>query len=119
MGDKYGRKFTMIVCNLMAVIFGYLSSFSSSSDSFIVARVFVAISIGIQISVTLPQLDEVSYKGYQQINQVIQNICFTLGSTILVIISFFFLQSIDQGDWRSIIRVSNIVSILGVIFSSL
>ena len=50
-GDKYGRRTTLIFAVMLSMVFGFLSSFSNGAFSFIALRIFVAIGVGMIITI--------------------------------------------------------------------
>ena len=65
LGDKYGRKPTIILANILCLIFGLLSSFSNSSLVFIIIRLFVGTAVGIIITICATLFIEFAYKNWE------------------------------------------------------
>ena len=79
MGDKYGRKITLNLAILISFIFGLLSSFCTSANSFIGVTVLTATGVGMILTIAATQLDEFSFKSFRSKSQVLLSLFFLFG----------------------------------------
>lgn len=115
MGDKYGRRMTLIIGITIQLIFGYLQALSYSVYQYAFHGIITNIGIGFVVAASPPILYEVLLKNRSAQAQILYNMFITLGEVFTSVVAYYTLDSMNSGNWRLLVAITNSASFIGLI----
>jgi len=101
---------------LFVILFGYSSALSSDYYHFAFFRFLTTIGVGIMLTSLSTLLSE-SMVPIKENIYIIFNYFFLLGAILVSVFSYFLFESMNKGNWREMIAISNLVSIVFLVLT--
>jgi len=119
LGDKLGRKVTLLSGTTVLFVFGVISAFMPDYWSFVLMRSIVGMSIGFLIPIQTAYEVEVCTEKSRGAFVIGTFLCFQVGMLFVVLLAFWLIPSLDSGYWRELIMIASIPSGISVFFQLL
>jgi len=110
--DKFGRRKSLMFLSFAQFWFGILSAFVQSVETFVIIRGLFGLMIGFTIPIAPTLVSEMTPTAFRGKGVVIVNFCFTVGKIYSVIMAKFTLTSLVSGNWRLMLFLSSIPSLI-------
>ena len=110
LGDKYGRRITLLFATLTLFLFGFASALMPGFWSFVVMRAVVGMSIGFLIPIQTAYEVEVNTEKSRAGFVIGTFLCFQLGMLSIVLLAFWLIPDLDSGNWRMMVIIASIPS---------
>jgi len=110
--DKFGRRNTLMYTSAIQFLMGIISAYVNSVEVFIVMRGIFGMMIGCTIPIAPTMVSELTPTEYRGKGIVVINFFFTLGKIYSVLCGKLTLTSLTEGDWRLMLILSSIPSIV-------
>ncbi len=110
--DKLGRLVMLKFSVLGILIFGFLSAFSQNIWQLIFFRFILCLLMGMSAPLFVPLLGEISPAKGRGERNVLMDFGFVLGSLVTILLAYFCLDSIDEGNWRKLIFLNSILILI-------
>ncbi|CAD8110414.1 unnamed protein product [Paramecium sonneborni] len=118
--DKIGRKTTFAFSSAMSAFLSFYVSFSSTYIEMIILRLLFGLVFGITYQLGFIILSEITEAKFRGRFSFSISLLFVLGKIFLIILCFIFLDSMESGNWRGLMRFNGIpltiASLLSFIF---
>jgi len=110
--DRFGRRKTLMYVSFVQFWFGILSAFVGGVFFFIIIRGLFGLMIGFTIPIAPTMASELTPTAFRGKGIAIVNFCFTIGKIYSVIMAKFTLTSLITGNWRLMLFLSSIPSLI-------
>lgn len=110
--DRFGRRKTLIFATFAQFVVGVASAFTTNLLAFIAVRGLFGLLIGFTIPIGPTMVSELTPTKFRGRGIVIINFFFTVGKIYCVIVAKIFLDTIDTGNWRAMIIVCTLPSLI-------
>jgi len=110
--DRFGRRKTLMYVSFVQFWFGIFSAFVNSVFLFIIIRGLFGLMIGFTIPIAPTMASELTPTAFRGKGIAIVNFCFTIGKIYSVIMAKFTLSSLVTGNWRLMLFLSSIPSLI-------